>query len=88
MKQVKGIHCTARAAGVVQHGLFAGLMLMAIVVADPAMAARRGKSGLPPGVQLAPVAKPEAQVPAVRPPGIKPILHPGRHGSKPRARAR
>lgn len=124
MKYTKLAHRVARSSGVVQHGLLLGLTMAALLVADPAMAARRGKGGLPPGVKLVPVAQPApqaatvrpaaraavvrpnaqaaavrpaahaaavppvAQAAAVRPDVIKPILHPGRHGSKPRAGAR
>jgi hypothetical protein len=88
MKQTKVTHRTARPAGVVRHGLLAGLMLAAILVADPAMAARRGKGGLPPELLPANPAASAAQQAAVTQPGAKPILRHGRHASKPRAGAR
>lgn len=85
MKHTKAAHRAARPAVLVQQ--LVGLTLMSILVADPAMAARRGK-GLPPGVQLVPVEQSAPQAAAVRPQATKPILRPGRHGSKPRAGAR
>ncbi len=87
MKHTKLAHRAARPAVLVQDGLLVGLTLRSILVADPEMAARRGK-GLPPGVQLVPVEQSAPQAAAVRPQATKPILHPGRHGSKPRAGAR
>jgi hypothetical protein len=60
---------------------------MSLLAAEPALA-RRGKGGMPPGVQLKPEAQPAVDQAPVRPDRIKPILHPRRHGSKPRGGAR
>jgi hypothetical protein len=88
MKHTKVTHRTARPAGVALHGLLVGLTLMAILVADPAMAARRGKGGLPPELLPANAAATAAPQAAVKQPVIKPILRHGRHASKPRAGGR
>ena len=64
-----------------------GFLILAAVTsllfADQALA-RRGKSGLPPGVQLVPLAQRAADPTPVRPPVGKPLVHARRHGSKPR----
>ena len=67
--------------------LFALSAIMAVVVADPALA-RRGKGGMPPGVELAPLAAPAGPEAVVKQPTVKPLLHPRRHGSKPRGATR
>jgi hypothetical protein len=59
----------------VKHGLLVGLTLMAILVADPAMA-RRGNAELPPGVKLVPVERPAAHAAAVRPAAHAPAVRP------------
>jgi hypothetical protein len=87
MKHTKVTHRPARPAGVVHHGLLVGLTLLAILVADPALA-RRGNAELPPGVKPVPVERSAAhmaQAAAVRPHDTKPTLRHGRHASKPHA---
>ncbi|MBI4291813.1 MAG: hypothetical protein HY661_10065 [Betaproteobacteria bacterium] len=86
MKQVAGP--APSSAGLGRNGLFRGMLvgltLMSILIADPAMA-RRGKGGMPAGIKQAPAAHSAARpVPAQ---DSKPILHPRRHGSKPRGGA-
>ena len=76
-----------RSAGPAQRALLVLLATVSLLAADQAMARRRN-SGLPPGIQLKPVAQLGAQPDAVPPPVIKPILHPGRHGAKPRGSSR
>jgi hypothetical protein len=88
MKQTKVVRPSTRSTGSVRWGLLrgilAGLTLMSILVADPAMA-RRGKGGTPAGIKQAPASHSAAQpVPAQ---DSKPVRPPRRHGSKSRGGA-
>ncbi len=100
MNHVKALRRTTGSARLVPRALLVLLTVTSVLAADQALA-RRGKGGLPPGIQLVPAAQPAAvraaalaAVPAAVPgaalpqPVIKPILHHGRHGSKPRAGSR
>ena len=89
MQERKVVEHTAHPTAALR-GLLLGLTVLAILAADPAMA-RRGKGGMPPGIQLVPVAQPArpAQPAAGQKEHLgKPIVHPGRHGSKPRGGSR
>jgi hypothetical protein len=96
MKQIK---VAPRSAGPSRllSGLLVGLTLVSVLVADQALASRRGRGGLPPGITLRPLAPAPAVAqasanaaalpvagPAERPQPPKPLLHPTRHGTKPR----
>ena len=87
MEHKKVAHRITRLSGAVQHGLAVGLTLMAILVADPALA-RRGNAELPPGMKPVPVERSAAhvaQAAAVRPQDTKATQRHGRHASKPHA---
>ena len=92
MKQTKVPLHIARPVGLVQHGLLVGLTLAAILVADPAMAARRGTGDVPQDLRQAAAAAAAAnaapQAAVKKQPGNKPILRHGRHAYKPHAGAR
>jgi hypothetical protein len=86
MKHTKVTHRTARPAGLVQHGFLVALTLAAILVTDPAMAARRGK--IDTSADIRPTAAAATVAPKANREVTKPMQRHGRHASKPRAGAR